>query len=219
MKHELKFWEGIANVSNPGWNIRITRDLTQEAPGLSTNDSLVYVVDVASWWLAAGAMSSLDGHETMAKLRAFLAKQGDPSAQSRTASDLAGNLISGCGAQNAASDNSIVGLSIAVAAASLSETQTYAMARATNEQAKLAPLSGHWLCLAYTTANGVDIYTRPVWLSHARFASGTGPAFMHPTQLMGFVRQVVQQDTTNPKLSIYRQLKDSGGALVAPELR
>lgn len=219
MTHEHTFWEGVAGATNPGWNIRITRDLSRESPGLAGNDCLVYAIDVSTWWFAAGAMSSLQCRDAIVTCRAFLAEQGDCAPRSQTAADVAGNLIVYCGAQKATAAGDVVGLAIAAAGAALHETRTYEFARASNEKAKLPPLAGHWLCLAYRAANGTDIYTRPAWLGSAHLPAERSRRFLHPEELLRFTRQVVKHDTTNQELDVYRSLKQSGGALIAPELR
>lgn len=218
MQHENAFWNNVANSLNPGWSIRLNHDHPDGRPTISGHDSLVYVVDAATYWFAAGAMNELESQSAVAACKGFLATLGDTDAANQSAADIAGKVIALCGVQRFDSSAPEVALAVATTATALQETQTYRLALETNVKLGAPRLAGHWIYIAYRTKNGREIYTRPAWLSTGQHPDAPAGQFMRPETLLELVSSIVKTDTTNTGSMIYQALRQSGGAVLAPQL-
>lgn len=125
MNNERKFFTDVANTLNPGWNVRINDVSASNGNSLSRRDALVYVVDVATGWTAAGALERMSCEEAVGACRKYMALLGNGSTRVTSAADLAGQAIALCGAARFDSSSAEVELALATAAAAMVETRTY----------------------------------------------------------------------------------------------
>jgi len=220
MKNESKFWQEVAGAINPGWSIRANPLANGSSGRLAGNDAFIYIVDVASGWLGAGAIMTSDAPKILASCRAFLADQSNIlTIGSIRAADVAGRAIALCGAARAEPSAPEVSTAISMTAAALQETLTFECAVQANRQQGLADMAGHWIYLAYRTKNSTRLITRPLWVSSVHPGIGRSGRFLDPGDLMGIVRTVVRSETTSTQSATGKGLAAEGGAIVSPILR
>jgi hypothetical protein len=218
MKNEQEFWEDVAGTINPGWSIRVNPFAGGSGASLAGKETFVYVIDVASGWLGAGAIAASDIPKIISSFRDLLAKQDHILIfGSADAADVAGKAIARCGeAQvDAAAQEASLALSLAVVA--LQDTQTYTLAAAANREHGEAAMAGHWIYLAYSTRTVTGIVTRPFWVSSEHPGIGRAGRFLDPVDLRSLVRSVVSSETSSTH-TIGRHLAANGGAIVSPKL-
>lgn len=220
MKHEHQFWQDVAGTVNPGWIIRVDPLVGGGTGNLAGNDTFIYVVDVASGWVSAGAIHSSDAPKITSWCRSALAAARDriPDLRSVSTADFAGNTIAECGAAQADAASTEVSVAISMTVAALQETQTFARSAAANRQRSEADMAGHWVYLAYRTKTGHGIITRPIWISSVHPGIGRVGRFLDPVDLLGIVRTVVRSETSSTQSMVGKTIAAEGGAIVAPSL-
>ncbi|CAN7328720.1 hypothetical protein [Variovorax sp. LjRoot178] len=219
MKSEQQFWQDVASGVNPGWTVRVDPLSAGPTPNFSRNDAFIYVVDVASGWLGAGATTTEDAAKILASSRALLADQDNVlTLGSVNTADVAGKAIALCGAAHANAVAPEVTAAVSMTVAALHETQTYARAVQANRQSGQAAMAGHWIYIAYRTKNGKGIITRPVWVSSVHPGIGQTGRFLDPDRLLAIVRSVVHGDTTSTQTTVGNAIAADGGAIVSRKL-
>jgi hypothetical protein len=219
MKNEQEFWEDVAGTINPGWSIRVNPGAGESGASLAGKETFVYVVDVASGWLGAGAIAASDIPKIISSCRDLLAKQDHIRIfGSADAADVAGKAIALCGEVQADAAAQEVSLAISMTVVALQDTQTYSLAAAENRERGEAAMAGHWIYLAFSTRTVTGIVTRPFWVSSMHPGIGRVGRFLDPADLRGLVRSVVSSETSSTQSTIGRHLAANGGAIVAPKL-
>lgn len=216
MNNERKFFTDVANTLNPGWNVRINDVSASKGNSLSRRDALVYVVDVATGWTAAGALERMSCEEAVGACRKYMALLGNGSTRAASAADLAGQAIALCGAARFDSSSAEVELALATAAAAMVETRTYQIVVAANAKAGAPPLAGHWIYLAYRMKASTDIVTRPAYMSAGSTPGVPAGRFISPESLLGVAESVIRGDTSSCCSLVGSALASGGGAVVAP---
>lgn len=217
MKNEHQFWQDLARTINPGWTIQVD-PMAKDSPGatLAGKDVFVYVVDVASGWLGAGAVQSADAPKIAAWAKEQLAAESSIlTIGSMSTADVAGKAIALCGALGAEASDPEVGAAVSMTTAALQDTETYARAVPANRQHGQSDMAGHWVYLAYRTRNGEGIITRPIWVSSLHPGIGRSGRFLDPHVLQELVRDVVRNETTTNQSFVSRALSAEGGAIVS----
>ena len=219
MNNERKFFTEIANTLNPGWNVRINDASASRGNSLTRRDALVYVVDVATGWTAAGALERMSCEEAVGACRKYMALIGNGSTRVTSAADLAGQAIALCGAARFDSSSAEVELALATAAAAMVETRTYQIVVAANAKAGAPPLAGHWIYLAYRMKASTDIVTRPAYMSGGPVPGVPAGRFLSPEALFDMSSNVIRGDLTNAASLVGSTLASGGGAVLAPRWR
>lgn len=195
MKAEHHFFQSLAGLASPGWDVHLNEQLSAGQIDLASRTVRLYLVDTSSGWTAAGAFAPA-GFALAADAAKARGLQGSKLA------DAAGVALGHLGReQPSAGQHLETGLQLAAAA--LANTQTFQLVTA-----KGRGLAGHWVYMGYRGHDG-SMTCRPLYFNAIE------PGFVQSAALDGMVRQIVRQDLA-PGSSVAKLLRKAGGALVSP---
>ena len=198
MKTEHAFFEGLANLGQSDWTVKLQPHMVPGQMDLASYTARVYLVDTSTGWTAAGALQP-SGFATVAKA------QRDAGLSLDQVMDMAGQAISRLGRDQPGADAPEVAQAIQLTAAALAGTQTFKTVQPTG-------LDGHWIYIGYRMLDASTI-CRPGF-----FRTGE-PGFADPAAITHYVRQVVAHDRGNPKSVTGQMLKRAGGSLLAQQYK
>lgn len=198
MTNEQSFFQHLAGLSSPGWDVRLSDQLHAPGIDLAGRSVRLYLVDTSTGWTAAGAFAP-PGFALAAGAAKALGLQGTGLA------DAAGQALGHVGRSQAGQDQRLE-QALQLAAAALSCTQTFKIVAAKGDG-----LGGHWVYMGYR-GHDASMTCRPLFFSNHE------PGFVAPEALASMLRQVVQQDLA-PGSSVARLLKKAGGVLLAPAFK
>lgn len=198
MTNEHRFFEQLAGLASPAWDVRLSDKL--HAPGLDLAGRSVrlYLVDTSTNWTAAGAFAPA-GFALAADAAKASGLHGADLA------DAAGQALSHLGKTQPGPGDHLE-KALQLAAAALTNTQTFQLVTG-----KGRGLAGHWVYMAYR-GRDASITCRPLYFN------GLEAGFVAPEVLAGMLRQVVRQDLA-PGSSVAKLLKKAGGALLDPAFK
>ena len=197
-QNEQKLWGMIANLTSPGWNVKVSDDPEGEKFGLSKLDAYIYIVDTSTGWIGAG---SLQPHHIQ-KIHDDLDKDAasNPDVKNQV-KDHAGLLTLKHGAIGSTSNDDLDDALVASVAA-LSATATFEAVR------KTGSLAGHWINITYKMMDGASI-SRPAFLRV------NYPGFCKPEELNEFIKKIVSSDTdATANTSAAMMIRQCGGAIL-----
>ena len=194
MNKEERFFERLAGIALPGWDVKLQPHMKPGQMDLASYDAHIYVLDTSTGWTGAGAMQA-SGFAAAARLPA------ETGLTLEDVTDMAGKSITMLGRDQPEAGAPDLAKCLQLTAAALTGTQTFDQVRAT------ADLSGHWVYVAYRMHDASTI-ARPVF-----FRSRT-TGFLPIDALYQVVRQVVSQDSKSASSTVGRMLKRAGGPIL-----
>lgn len=190
MNNEDKFWASVATMTMaPAWHIETPPGAQQ-----ATYDLYVYVVDASTGWMTAGAINWQD----MLDIRQS-GSTPDVDTLQCAAADMI--LIAGKEQTTYESPQAQASLTIAIAAMAMSPTFK-----------AITPggVGGHWLYIAYKLADHTST-------ASCVFFRQPTPGLVPAQSLERLIKQVIEQDTSNPHSPVGQFIAERGGAILAPE--
>lgn len=194
MNREERFFERLAGIALPGWDVKLQPHMKPGQMDLASYDAHIYVLDTSTGWTGAGAMQA-SGFAAAARLPA------ETGLTLENVTDMAGKAITMLGRDQPDAGAPDLAQCLQLTAAALTGTQTFDQVRAT------ADLSGHWVYVAYRMHDASTI-ARPV------FFRSRSTGFVPVDALYQVVRQVVSQDSKSTSSAVGRMLRRAGGAIL-----
>jgi len=195
LRGEQRFWEGVMNTANPGWQTKLTPGWG-DLNSLSDLSVFSYIVDTSNGWTVMGAVTAQNFKDAQAQyeqiekrqLKAYMDRihntmlaASDASAQPRT--ELAMNAC-------------------VLSLVSLCDTSTFKLARQCSSS-----VEGHWISVLYRLKDGACL-RRPAF----SYPDGTSKP-LEPAALYQVLRQIIKADS-DPTSKVGQHILSAGGAAI-----
>lgn len=196
MNHETRMWLEQMRLANPGWKVRLGRNV-QPGEGALSFDCYLYMVDTSTGWVACATLSQ-------AEMRRLEVRSEADAYVWQHCVDACASAISDAGSEDAAPESPSAEACAALTVCALAQTQTWRLV----QEKTGGSLAGHWIYVVYKLQARGQLLGRPAFVSRPR------PGLLPIEDLRGMVRTMVEADIGNPASKVGREISASGGALL-----